>query len=117
MPRADIKTGPSFTQQVNGFAKRFAGKLTGKVQFSPSRPFSALLTGGFFLKRSSPTLTRSALPLLCVLILPPRSTYAAPLSLLTNCQDHEVAMGDALLEGKDVQEARATAEAVKAQQP
>lgn len=31
-------------------------------------------------------------------------------------QDHEVAMGDALLEGKDVQEARATAEAVKAQQ-
>lgn len=26
------KTGPSFTQQVNGFAKRFAGKLTGKVR-------------------------------------------------------------------------------------
>lgn len=31
-------------------------------------------------------------------------------------QDHEVAMGDALLEGKNVHEARATAEAVKAQQ-
>ncbi|KWU41089.1 hypothetical protein RHOSPDRAFT_37386 [Rhodotorula sp. JG-1b] len=62
MPDSDggsVKTGPSFTQQVNGFAKRFAGKLTGK--------------------------------------------------------DHEVAMGDALLEGKDAQEARATAEAVKAQ--
>lgn len=29
---AGVKTGPSFTQQVNGFAKRFAGKLTGKVQ-------------------------------------------------------------------------------------
>ncbi|GAA5880468.1 hypothetical protein JCM3774_005202 [Rhodotorula dairenensis] len=62
MPDSDgnAKTGPSFTQQVNGFAKRFAGKLTGK--------------------------------------------------------DHEVAMGDALLEGKNVDEARATAEAVKVQQ-
>lgn len=43
---ADIKTGPSFTQQVNGFAKRFAGKLTGKVlagspvsRLFPTKPF------------------------------------------------------------------------------
>lgn len=35
---------------------------------------------------------------------------------ICHVQDHEVAMGDALLDGKDVQEARATAEAVKAQQ-
>lgn len=27
-------SAPSFTQQVNGFAKRFAGKLTGKVRSS-----------------------------------------------------------------------------------
>ncbi|GAA5990860.1 hypothetical protein JCM10908_000051 [Rhodotorula pacifica] len=63
MPDSDgnaEKKGPSFTQQVNGFAKKFAGKFTGK--------------------------------------------------------DHEVAMGDALLEGKDVHEARATAEAVKTEQ-
>ncbi|POY74274.1 hypothetical protein BMF94_2712 [Rhodotorula taiwanensis] len=56
----DASKGPSFTQQVNGFAKRFAGKLTGK--------------------------------------------------------EHEVAMGDALLDGKNVDQARATAEAVKMDQ-